>query len=63
MALGKEAIRNTEPRPVTPFYQDMSLIMAETFNSALKGDITPEQAARDLQEELQNTVEEGQGAS
>jgi multiple sugar transport system substrate-binding protein len=63
MALGKEAIRNTEPRPVTPFYQDMSLIMAETFNSSLKGDISPEQAAKDLQEELQNIVDEGRGAT
>jgi multiple sugar transport system substrate-binding protein len=63
MALGKEAIRNTEPRPVTPFYQDMSLIMAETFNNSLKGDVSPEQAARELQEELQNIVEEGQGAA
>ena len=63
MALGKEAIRNTEPRPVTPFYQDMSLVMAETFNSSLKGDISPEQAAKDLQEELQSIVDEGRGAT
>jgi multiple sugar transport system substrate-binding protein len=42
-ALGKEAIRNTEPRPVTPFYQDMSLIMSWTFNHSLKGDVSPEQ--------------------
>ena len=63
MELGKQAIRNTEPRPVTPFYQDMSLIMAEKFNSSLKGDISPEQAAKDLQEELQNIVDEGEGAT
>jgi hypothetical protein len=37
--------------------------MAETFNNSLKGDVSPEQAARELQEELQNIVEEGQGAA
>jgi multiple sugar transport system substrate-binding protein len=61
--LGKEAIiENSTPRPVSPYYSDMSLKMAEQFNAALKGDVPPEQAVKTLQSELQQIVEEGQAA-
>jgi multiple sugar transport system substrate-binding protein len=39
--LGKEAIiNNSTPRPVSPYYSDMSLKLSEQFNAALKGDNT-----------------------
>jgi multiple sugar transport system substrate-binding protein len=59
IALGKEAILSTKPRPVSPYYSDMSLKMAEQFNASLKGEVSPEQAIKTLQEELQNIVEQG----
>jgi trehalose/maltose transport system substrate-binding protein len=61
--LGKEAIiDNGTPRPVSPYYSDMSLKLAEQFNGALAGDVSPEQAVKALQKELQQIVEEGQAA-
>jgi multiple sugar transport system substrate-binding protein len=42
--LGKEAIQSTRSRPVSPYYSDMSLVMAEQFNRSLEGDVAPEQA-------------------
>jgi multiple sugar transport system substrate-binding protein len=61
--LGKEAIiENSTPRPVSPYYSDMSLKLAEGFNDALAGDVSPEQAIKTLQSELQQIAEEGQAA-
>ncbi len=61
--LGKEVlIGNSEPRPVSPYYSDMSLKLAEQFNAALGGDVSPEQAAQTLQKELEEIVEQGQQA-
>jgi multiple sugar transport system substrate-binding protein len=61
--LGKEAIiKNSTPRPVSPYYSDMSLKLSEQFNSALKGTVSPEQAVKTLQNELQQIVEEGKQA-
>ena len=57
--LAPQALANAEPRPVSPYYSDMSLKMAEQFNSALKGDTSPEQAVKTLQGELQSIVEQG----
>ena len=59
IALGKEAILSTKPRPVSPYYSDMSLKMAEQFNASLKGEVSPKQAISTLQQELQNIVEQG----
>jgi len=56
--LGREALENARPRPVSPYYSDMSLAMAEHFNAALKGDGPVEQALQELQTELQNIVEQ-----
>ena len=58
-ALGKESLENTRPRPVSPYYSDMSLVMAEKFNASLKGDLSVEQALQELQSELQNIVDQG----
>jgi multiple sugar transport system substrate-binding protein len=60
-ALGKESLRNTRPRPVSPYYSDMSLAMAEQFNAALKGSVPVGRALQDLQSELQGIVDQSQG--
>ncbi len=61
--LGQEAIiGNSRPRPVSPFYSDMSLEIAKQFNASLAGDVPPEEAVATLQKDLQAIVEEGQAA-
>jgi multiple sugar transport system substrate-binding protein len=60
--LAKEAIDRTRPRPVSPYYSDLSLKMSEGFNTALKGEMSPEQAVETLQTEMQQIIEEGQAA-
>ncbi len=62
MKLGKEALKSARPRPVSPYYSDMSLKMAEEFVAVLKGDVEPEQAVKKLQSELQSIVEQGKNA-
>jgi multiple sugar transport system substrate-binding protein len=62
--LGKEAIvQNSTPRPVSPFYSDMSLELAKQFNAALAGDVSAQQAVNTLQSQLQQIVEEGEQVS
>ena len=56
--LGKEAIQSTRPRPVSPYYGDMSLEMAEQFAAVVKGDVSPEQAANTLKDSLENILEQ-----
>jgi multiple sugar transport system substrate-binding protein len=58
--LGREALENARPRPVSPYYSDMSLAMAEQFNASLKGEVPVERALENLQEELQNIVDQDQ---
>jgi multiple sugar transport system substrate-binding protein len=58
--LAQEALQHTRPRPVSPYYLDMSLEMAEQFNASLSGDISPEEAARTLKEQLERFIKEGQ---
>jgi multiple sugar transport system substrate-binding protein len=58
--LAQEALQHTRPRPVSPYYSDMSLEMAEQFNASLSGDISPEEAARTLKEQLERFIKEGQ---
>ena len=58
--MGKEAIQNTKPRPVSPYYSDMSLRMAKQFNASLQGNVSPDDAVKTLQEELTTIVEQGQ---
>jgi multiple sugar transport system substrate-binding protein len=59
VAQGRPAIENTHPRPVSPYYSDMSLEMNEQFNACLKGDISPEQAVKTLQDDLERIIEAG----
>jgi multiple sugar transport system substrate-binding protein len=56
--LGREALENARPRPVSPYYSDMSLAMAEQFNASLKGEVPVERALENLQGELQNIVDQ-----
>ncbi|MDP9440266.1 MAG: ABC transporter substrate-binding protein [Actinomycetota bacterium] len=56
--LGAAALKNTVPRPVSPVYSDMSLKMAEEFNSSLGGDTSPQQAISSLQTELQKIADQ-----
>jgi multiple sugar transport system substrate-binding protein len=58
MTLGNEAIQNSEPRPVSPYYSDISIEVAKQFNAALKGDVPPEQVVKTLQTELTNIVKQ-----
>ncbi|HET7271039.1 MAG TPA: ABC transporter substrate-binding protein [Rubrobacter sp.] len=58
--LAKEALQHTRPRPVSPYYSDMSLEMQEQFNASLAGDISPEEAAKTLKEQLENFIKQGQ---
>jgi multiple sugar transport system substrate-binding protein len=51
-------LKNVKSRPVTEYYGDMSLEMAEQFNSALKGDISPEEAVKTLQKSLSQIMQE-----
>ena len=60
ISLGREAIQNTKPRPVSPYYSDMSLRMAKQFNASLRGNVLPEDAVKTLQDELTTIVERGQ---
>jgi multiple sugar transport system substrate-binding protein len=60
--LAQEALQHTRPRPVSPYYSDMSLEMAEQFNASLSGDISPEEAARTLKEQLESFIQQGQDA-
>jgi multiple sugar transport system substrate-binding protein len=62
VALAKEALQHTRPRPVSPYYSDMSLEMAEQFNASLKGETTPEEAARTLKNGLEDIIEQSQEA-
>jgi multiple sugar transport system substrate-binding protein len=60
VALAKTALQHTLPRPVTPYYSDMSLEMRDQFNASLLGDISPEEAASTLKENLENFIRQGQ---
>jgi multiple sugar transport system substrate-binding protein len=55
----KDAIRNTTTPPVSPYYADMSLAMSEQFNASLKGDVSPDQAAENLQAKLEDIIQRG----
>ena len=56
--LGKEELQNARPRPVSPYYSDMSLVMAESFNEALSGSVPVGQTLQNMQGELQDIVDQ-----
>ena len=59
IALAGEALERTVPRPVSPYYSDMSLAMAEEFNASLTGNKSAQDAISTLQQELQAIADEG----
>jgi multiple sugar transport system substrate-binding protein len=60
VALAKTALQHTLPRPVTPYYSDMSLEMRDQFNASLLGEVSPEDAARTMKANLENVIQQGQ---
>ncbi|QIN78250.1 extracellular solute-binding protein [Rubrobacter marinus] len=60
IALAPEALERTQPRPISPYYSDMSLRMAEQFNNNLTGNQTPEETVATLQEQLTEIVQQAQ---
>ncbi len=62
--LGKDAIiKNSTPRPVSPYYSDVSLELSSQFNSCLSGNISPEDAVNTLQKNLQEIIDQGEQAA
>ena len=59
VALSEEALQNARPRPISPYYSQMSRTMAEQFNKVLMGATSPEEAVETLQSELQQIIEQG----
>jgi multiple sugar transport system substrate-binding protein len=59
VASSKEALQSARPRPISPYYSQMSRAMALQFNSVLAGATTPGAAVETLQSELQQIIEEG----
>jgi len=55
----KEAVFQTTTPPVSPFYADMSRLMAERFNASLRGTTSPGDAAAKLQDDLSAIVAKG----
>jgi multiple sugar transport system substrate-binding protein len=60
VGLAEGVLKRARPRPVSPYYFDMSLAMAEQFNTSLKGNTPPEEAVATLQDSLQQIVEQAQ---
>jgi multiple sugar transport system substrate-binding protein len=62
--LGKDAIiKNSTPRPISPYYSDVSLELSQQFNACLGGNISPENAASTLQKNLQQIIDQGEQAA
>jgi multiple sugar transport system substrate-binding protein len=56
--LGQEAIQSARPRPINPFYSDMSLAMGSAFSESLNGEAPPEEVLATLREDLQDIVDQ-----
>jgi multiple sugar transport system substrate-binding protein len=59
IAQGKTEISQTVTPPKSPYYADMSDIMAEQFNEALTGSTSPSEAAAEIQSGLESIVNRG----
>ncbi len=56
--LAPKALANTEPRPVSPVYSDMSLELGEQFTAILNGDVSAQEGAGTLQQQLQSIADQ-----
>jgi multiple sugar transport system substrate-binding protein len=54
--LGKEVVPATTTPPVSPYYSDMSLVMAEQWNANVLGNVTPEEAASNVKDQLEAII-------
>jgi multiple sugar transport system substrate-binding protein len=59
-SVGQKALQTALTRPVSPFYSDVSLAMQKQFAQSLKGAITPEEAAQNLQGEISRRLALGE---
>jgi multiple sugar transport system substrate-binding protein len=57
--LSKEALQNARPRPVSPYYSQMSPEMAEQFNNVIRSAVSPGTAIKPLQSDLQRIIQQG----
>jgi multiple sugar transport system substrate-binding protein len=57
--VAKEATTNSKPRPIHPFYSDMSLVLSEGFNESLKGAQSPSRAINGIEREMKRIAEIG----
>ncbi|MBA2693113.1 MAG: ABC transporter substrate-binding protein [Rubrobacter sp.] len=56
--LGQDAIQSARPRPINPFYSDMSLAMGSAFSESLNGEAPPEEVLATLGDDLQEIVDQ-----
>src|SRR5215204_7122993 len=57
LEMAKDIImNNSKSRPITEYYGDMSLELAEQFNNVVTGDTSPQQAAETLQKSLSDIM-------
>ncbi|GEL07159.1 ABC transporter substrate-binding protein [Salisediminibacterium halotolerans] len=53
-----ETLQNAVPRPVSPIYPELSDIMQIEISRAMAGDISPEEAAQNMQEDMEAAMED-----
>jgi len=56
MALAKNIIRNTRERPRSPNYMQMSPAISNVFHAILQGEVTPDEGAKNLENNLKEIV-------
>ena len=61
IALARQIRDQIRPRPVSPFYSDISLKMQEAFNNNLKGETSPSETTSALEQQIKTIVQEGTG--
>jgi multiple sugar transport system substrate-binding protein len=59
VALSREALQNARPRPISPYYSQMSREMARQFNSVIRSAVSPGTAIKSLQSDLQRIIQQG----
>ena len=60
VSIAGDALERALTRPISPFYSDVSLAMQRQFTESLKGTVTPEEAAQNLQQEITSRIELGE---
>ena len=59
-SIAGDALERALTRPISPFYSDISLAMQKQFAESLKGNVTPEEAAQNLEDEIGNRIDLGE---